>query len=475
MSNVDTVAMALGPWRERGGPLFACLAAALAEAAHRGTLPASGELPAERALAEALGVSRGTVVSAYRELRDRGLAETRHGSGTVIRAGLPPGASWPALSDLLGAVGSSPQMIDLSLGVPPLADVADLLEVNARSLASNVDWHGYAPLGLNALREEVAALLTRRGAATSAEEVLITGGAQEAIALAVGLLASDGRRIAVESPGYAGALDAIARVKGVAVPIARDAAGIRTDDLKQQLERRHVHALFVTPGVNLPTGTATASARRERLVALARHHDFMIVEDTVLDELRYDADPGVPLWTLAPERVLMAGSLSKFVWGGLRVGWLRAPRALVLRLGRVKGALNLGVGALDQRAALDVVERYGEIAARRREQARVQMETMVAALGRELPEWTVERPAGGWSLWICLPAGSAAEFAQAALRHRVMISPGSPCSPDDSFPDYVRVCFGMPPSALEEGARRLAAAWRAFDPAAVPLSTMAGR
>ena len=238
MSNVDTVAMALGAWRERGGPLFAGLAAALAEAAHRGTLPASGELPAERALAEALGVSRGTVVSAYRELRDRGLAETRHGSGTVIRAGLPPGASWPALSDLLGAVGSSPQMIDLSFGVPPLADVADLLEVNGRSLASKVDWHGYAPLGLNALRQEVAALLTRRGAATSAEEVLITGGAQEAIALAVGLLASDGRRIAVESPGYAGALDAIARVKGVAVPVARDAAGIRADDLKQQLERR---------------------------------------------------------------------------------------------------------------------------------------------------------------------------------------------------------------------------------------------
>ena len=102
------------------------------------------------------------------------------------------------------------------------------------------------------------------------------------------------------------------------------------------------------------------------------------------------------------------------------------------------------------------------------------METMVAALGRELPEWTVERPAGGWSLWISLPAGSAAEFAQAALRHHVMISPGSPCSPDESFPDHVRVCFGMPPPALEEGARRLAAAWREFDPAAVSAEHAGG-
>ena len=475
MSNIDSVAVTLGPWRARGGPLFVRLAAALAEAAQRGTLPAGGQLPAERALADVLGVSRGTVVSAYRELRERGLAETRHGSGTVIRAGLPPGASWPALSDLLGGVGSSPEMIDLSFGVPALADVADLLEVNARGLASKVDWHGYAPLGLNALREEVAALLTRRGAATSAEEVLITGGAQEAIALAVGLLASDGRRIAVESPGYAGALDAIARARGVAVPIARDAAGIRVDDLKQQLERDHVHALFVTPGINLPTGTTTANARREHLAVLAQHHDFTIVEDTVLDELRYDGDVGVPLWTLAPGRVVMVGSLSKFVWGGLRVGWLRAPRALVLRLGRMKGALNLGVGALDQRVALDVIERYDEIAAHRRQQARTHMETMVAALGRDLPEWAVERPIGGWSLWISLPAGSAAEFAQAALRHRVMISPGSACTPDESFPDYVRVCFGLHPGALEEGVHRLAAAWREFDPAAVSLSTLPGR
>lgn len=476
MAQPEQLISALGDWRAGRGPLFERLTGALARAAHQGALPAGGELPPERALAAELGVSRATVAAAYRELRERGLAVTRHGSGTVIRSVLPPpgGSSSPALAGLLARADGSTPVIDLSVGAPDLDELVSGLAPDGAELARHAAGHGYAPLGWPALRAAVAECLSRRGAPTSPEEVLITNGAQEAISLAVGIAAGDGRRIAVESPGYPGALDAIARAGGQPVAVGRDAGGLRVDELKRLLEHHHAHALYVTPSVNNPTGGRTAGHRRERLAALAAEHDFTIVEDTVLDELRYDGDPGTPLWAIAPERVLAAGSLSKVAWGGLRVGWLRAPRPLVLRLARVKGALNLGVGAFDQLAALELLGRYDDLCASRRRQAAAHMQTLHDALRSELPAWSVEPAEGGWSLWVPLPSGSAAAFAQAALRHGVAVAPGGASSPEQEFPDCVRLCFGPPPPLLEEAARRLAGAWNELAAGAPPVTTLTG-
>ena len=222
--------------------------------------------------------------------------------------------------------------------------------------------------------------------------MLITNGAQEAISLAVGLVAADGRRIAVESPGYPSALDAIVRAGGQPLAIERDAGGLRVDSLKQLLARHHVHALYVAPSCNNPTGGRTAPHRRERIAALAADHELTVIEDTVLDELRFDGDPGDPLWALVPERVLAAGSLSKVGWGGLRVGWLRAPRPVILRLARVKGALNIGVGAFDQLAALAMLEDYPQLCLRRREQANAHMHAIVTALRANYPSGASPSP-----------------------------------------------------------------------------------
>jgi DNA-binding transcriptional MocR family regulator len=144
-------------------------------------------------------------------------------------------------------------------------------------------------------------------------------------------------------------------------------------------------------------------------------------------------------------------------------------------MARMKGAINLGIGALDQRAALALLNDWDAVAAARRREAEEHMRVMVGALRREIPDWQVDEPLGAWSLWIALPAGSAAAFCQLALSHGVMITPGSPSSPDDDFLEHVRVCFGLPPELLEEGARRLAAAWRDFVPTAVPFSTFVNR
>ena len=100
------------------------------------------------------------------------------------------------------------------------------------------------------------------------------------------------------------------------------------------------------------------------------------------------------------------------------------------------------------------------------------MQTLVNALRRELPAWELTPAEGGWSLWITLPTGSGAAFAQTALRHGVAIAPGGGSSPDDAFPDCVRICYGPAPALLEEAARRLAAAWSDFAPTAIPITTL---
>jgi DNA-binding transcriptional MocR family regulator len=286
------------------------------------------------------------------------VAVTRHGSGTVIRSVIPAasGASAPAVAALLARPDLSAPLIDLSVGGPDFDDLVRDLTVSGSALPQRTRAHGYVPLGWPELRELVAQLLSRHGAPTSPDEVLITNGAQEAISLAIGLVASDGRRIAIESPGYPSALDAIVRAGGQPLAVERDAGGLRVDSLKQLLERHHVHALYIAPSCNNPTGGRTVAHRRERIAALAADHELTVIEDTVLDELRFDGDPGTPLWALQPERVFAAGSLSKVAWGGLRVGWLRAPRPVILRLARTKGALNIGVGAFDQLAALAILE-----------------------------------------------------------------------------------------------------------------------
>jgi DNA-binding transcriptional MocR family regulator len=263
------------------------------------------------------------------------------------------------------------------------------------------------------------------------------------------------------------------RAGGQPLAVERDAGGLRVDCLKQLFERQHVDALYIATSCNNPTGGRTVQHRRERIAALAADHELTVIEDCVLDELCFDADPGIPLWALLPERVLAAGSLSKIAWGGLRVGWLRAPRPVILRLARIKGALNIGVGAFDQLAALAILDDYPRLCLQRRTQASAHMHAIVDALRRELPEWTIPAAQGGWSLWLTPPAGSGAAFAQAALRHGVAITPGAANSPDGAYPEYVRICYGPTPPLLEAAAQRLAAAWSDITSAA-PIASPVG-
>jgi DNA-binding transcriptional MocR family regulator len=459
----------LGHWSAGEGPLYQRLAAALRNALDR-DIPAGRRLPPERRLAELLLVSRTTVVAAYNVLRDEGRLESRRGSGTRVAAPIRPAdgdhrSVLASLSVFRSLVERESRAIDLSaagLGSEGIFS-SDLLERAGVELAECAAATGYEPYGLTGLREAVARHLSDAALPTKASQILITNGAQQAINLVARLFVAPGSRVLVENPTYAGAIDAFiaagARLHGIAVDEQPSSVGFIEEAVR--LERPRL--LYLMPTFQNPTGAVSTLARRRALAALAADHAVALVEDNTLAPLAIDQTPPPPIGAFdADGRVITIGSLSKTVWAGLRIGWIRADVTLIDRLVRLKTVADLGSSVASQVLARLLLEDFARIERLRAEQLGHCLELACALLATRLPAWSVNRPRGGQSLWIRLPQGDAESFAQAALRRRVTVVPGPLLSPDRSFADHIRLQFLQPAEVIEEGIKRLARAWREY-------------
>jgi DNA-binding transcriptional MocR family regulator len=332
--------------------------------------------------------------------------------------------------------------------------VADLSAGALGTLAAGAPGHGYAPLGLPALR---AAIAERAGA--PAEHVLVTNGGQGALALITAALVRPGDRVIVEAPTYPGAIELFSRAGATIVALGRDHAGPRPDDLRRALSGIGAALVYLVPTCHNPTGSVMHERRRRELLAVCAEHDATVVDDQTCADLLFEGTAPPGLAELDPERVITIGSFSKLLWGGLRVGWIRATRRGVLRLGRLKAAHDMGDGLLDQLAVLGALPRLDEIAAARRAQARERHDALAGAFAARLADWRLAPARGGYSLWVRLPDGTGDELAAAAMARGVAISAGSASAPQDLFLDHIRVCFAAPEEQLVEGVERLAAAW----------------
>ncbi len=469
---VGFVRSALGEWTTFEGALWRRLAAALEAAIQRGDLPEGTRLPAERRLASALAVSRGTVVAAYDSLRRDGLVERRQGSGTWVTAP-SAGAQVVELADHAAgvrarrltarAIGRAVDTIDLGVSILP-----DASFLPARSLPTSVDEivqlgeaHGYHPLGLPALRRRIAQIHTANGLPTEPGQIVVTGGAQQAIALTARLLVQPGDRVIVENPTYSGAIDVYSRARAHLVPVPSDGGGARVDVLLREAARTNARLAYLMPSFHNPTGALMPESRRRSLAEVTAHTETWIVEDNSLEHLLL-ADAVVPRPVAAfadEERVLTIGSLSKLLWGGLRVGWVRGPASAIARLGRIKAALDLGGSAVSQAIALRALDDYEQVAARIRETYRARSRHLQGRLAHQLPSWRFEPPAGGLSLWVRLPEGTADDLTRPAAARGVAFLPGGSASCDETYIDHIRLSFALPEEQLDEAVGRLAAAW----------------
>jgi DNA-binding transcriptional MocR family regulator len=308
----------------------------------------------------------------------------------------------------------------------------------------------------------VADHVTQWGLPSVAEEIVITTGAQQAISAAAACWLRPGDTVVVEDPTYPGAIAAFgqagARLRGVAV----DRSGARVDALEAALADRPA-LVYLQSTLHSPTGVVLSESRRRKIAELITEARVPLVEDLALADLAWEPAPPPIASFCTDASVAVVGSLSKLFWGGLRIGWVRAPVSLAIRFANVKATQDLGSSAVSQilaeRLLRSVQGTRSTYVDRLRAQLRSRYETLTLALTNRLPSWSWDRPSGGLSLWVRLPTPTAEAFAQAALRNGVAVATAPALSPSHRHADRLRLSFSGPPALLEEGVLRLAYAW----------------
>jgi DNA-binding transcriptional MocR family regulator len=448
-------------WRQRPGPRYQKLAAALLEAIDRGTLDQGARIPAERTLAAVVGASRGTVVACFEELVKAGVLTRRQGSGTYV-AGRPSWAARPAGSTvatrLLRRVAEDRESVDLSVSAP--GDLRHLPRIDPEAAWRSLDGHGLDPAGLPRLRTEVARHLTEhQSLPTDPDQLVITAGAQEALWLLTRTLPT--RKVLASCPTYPGLAGALAGTRAERTVVPADAAG---EDARviERAGRAPGAVAYLMPTGHNPTGTVMPLLRRQALAAIADAGRVTLVEDLTLADLVLGAPPGAPppLAALSSE-VIAVGSVAKVLWGGLRVGWIRAGEPLRTAIIARKAALNLAAPAISQALAAQLLAAIDtRWLAAHRAALTERRDLLLALVARHLPAWRARPPEAGLSLWARLPLDSADAFAHAsAARHGVTVMGGGAACADGRHRHFVRISFAEQPGTLELAAERLAAAW----------------
>jgi DNA-binding transcriptional MocR family regulator len=454
---------ALGDWASGPAPLFRQLARALAAAIESGTLAEGLRLPSERSLSSALFLSRGTALAAYDLLVADGLVERRHGSGTYVAGpaalGLPGGREGSALVHRLVEHSSARStIIDLSISVLHDAGGLPPVTMSTGDLRAMVPETGYSPWGSPGLRALVAAHVTDWGLPTEPGQVVITAGAQQAISAAATCWLRPGDTVVVEDPCYPGAVSAFVQAGARLVGVPVDDDGVRLDELDAALADRPA-LVYLQPTVQSPTGSVLSPARRRRVAELIRHHRVPLVEDMALADLAWTPAPAPVAAHCGDASVAVVGSLSKVLWGGFRLGFVRAPGPLALRFARVKATSDLGTSAVSQMLAERLLAARPDVWRLRSPELRRRYQVLATALRLRLPRWRFTEPAGGLSLWVSLGGVDAERFSRTALRQGVAVATASPLSVSAGHPDRIRLSFAAPPAVLRQGVERLRTAW----------------
>ena len=338
------------------GPVYQQIAARLRAAIASGMLAPGGRLPASRVFATQLGVARGTVETAYGMLAGEGLILTRGPAGTLVSPALAGRATTLMRPDAVVRSAALPGFEPprpLRLGLPALDAFPRTLWSRLavrEARAVRVDDLAYPdPSGHPALRDEIATYLgLSRGIVCDPAQVLVTGGYQGALTLITRALLLAGDRVWVEDPGYHMTRDGLRDARARLVPVPVDANGLCV--AKGVRAAPMARLAVVTPTHQSPLGVALSLSRRLALLAWAAERDAWIVEDDYDGEFHYAGHPLPALKSLdRSERVIYAGSFSKVLFPGLRLGYLVVPTGLAGRFTAASHTLQAGQAELGQR------------------------------------------------------------------------------------------------------------------------------
>jgi len=436
-------------------PAYRALADRLRLLAIDGRIPPDTRLPSERDLAQALDVSRTTVSQAYAALRSDGFLTSRRGSGSLLHA---PG-SRP------GTPGPDAPALDLTKATMPAASqLAAAATAAAADLPRHLLRHDYDPVGLPALRAALADRYTALGLPTAPEQIMVTLGAQHAIGLVARTQVRPGDRVVVEMPTYPHALDALvaAGARPLAVPVdAR--TGWDADGLLRAIASGPAVA-HLMPDHHNPTGAIMPHDLRTAVCHAAARSGTIIVVDETTAEL--DIDRPTP-WTpfarhATPDtQVVTIGSVGKTLWGGLRLGWVRADTDTITRLVAARHVHDLGTPILEQLVLLHALPHLADVAETRRAQLRASRDHLTARLAERLPAWDVPHVHGGLALWVGLGEAYSSRLVLAARARGLAISAGPRFGTGGEFERHLRIPITAAPEVLDEAVDILVCAWDA--------------
>ncbi|GGJ31237.1 MocR-like transcription factor YczR [Paenarthrobacter histidinolovorans] len=451
----------LGSWNTGALPAYRELADVVRLLVMDGRIPLDVALPSERALAQSLGVSRTTVTAAYASLREQGFLTA--GQGSRGRTCIPHRSVPASMPGLAAPEG----LLDLAYASLPAAGeavhraFADALT----ELPALLPGFGYDAMGVAALREAIADKYTADGVPTAPSQILVTSGAQHALNIVLRTLAGKQDRVMVEHPTYPNALDAIraagCRVLPVALPAGTSPAW-DIDAMVTAMSQQRPAMAYLVPDFHNPTGRIMSDLQRRRLARAAASAGTVLVVDETLRGLNLDGVRTAPMSAFSPA-VVSIGSLSKSHWAGLRTGWIRADEDLVTRFIAARTVMDLGGPVVEQLAAARLIRSFSDPLDARLEELRHNRESLLRLLEQHLPEWEVEMPKGGLTVWCRLPSPCSTALTVLAPDFGVRLAAGPRFGVGGAFEHYLRVPFTLPPEQLDVAVRALRTAQYKLD------------
>jgi DNA-binding transcriptional MocR family regulator len=458
---------------------YETLANTMAAEIRSGRLVVGTRMPSLRQVIAQHGVSQSTVFRAYYLLEEWGLIRAQERSGYYVAPGAAvSGERTPRpartladsakvdISELVFNVleaAKHPGVVPLGSAFPspllfPLPRLAKSLAQAARLISP---WSTVVdlPPGNEPLRQQIALRYLGMGLSQPTEEIVVTNGALEALNLCLMAVTRPGDVVAVESPGFYAALQAIERLDLRAVEIPVDpSTGLDLDTLAQALDKHPIRACWFMTNYQNPTGATLTLGKKKALVELLAQHDVPLIEDDVYGELHFQSDYPLPAIAFDKKGLVMhCSSFSKTLAPGYRIGWASAGR-FADKVQRLKLMTTLSASIPAQAGIADYLQHggYDRHLRKLRTALRAQRDAMDAALRRWMPagvRWTL--PAGGYFVWLEFPATvDALELHQLAIGKGFSLAPGPIFSATRAFRHCVRLNFGHPWSADVDRAMR---------------------
>ncbi len=463
--------------KTNGGHLYRQVMDLVTSEVESGTLRPGDRLPSLRRMSAILGVSVPTVKQAYEELERQGRVRARPQSGFYVEAQRrnalvrgsgcrePVEVCCRSLVEQVYDAIHRPGVIPFGIANPSMArPAAKMLHRTMKRVMARAEERslGYAPmLGDPGLRRQIAFRYLDLGGRVAPEDVIITNGGQEALALALQAVGRPGDVIAVESPTYSGILELIESLGMLAMEIETcPEEGVSLKALEKALDRQPVRACLFSSALNNPLGSLTSEEHRQGLVELLEARGVILIEDDVYGDLIFEDPRPKPAQFFARRSlVLTCGSFSKTAAPGYRIGWL-LPGRFRDAVSKLKRSLSCSSGLLQQLTLSEFLSSgdYDRHLKALRPLLKCNAERMSARVARAFPpETRVSQPRGGAVLWLELPERIDSErLFKVAIESDISIAPGVIYAPEAGYRNFIRLSFGHPWSErLEQGIDRL--------------------